>query len=928
MELLSAADSSLIRSTVTIEKSMFNWKTFVYTIDVDNNTQYLLRCSMVGYKTQYKMVNVKMADRVNEQFVEDFALEPDAKVLDEVVVKATKIKMVMRGDTVVYDASALNLSEGSMLDALVRQMPGTTLQNGVIKVNGRTVSSLLIDGRDFFKGDAKKALENLPAFTVDKVRVYDKAGKESRLMGRDMGDKTYVLDVGLKKQYQHGTIGNVDVGGGSNNRYGARLFAMYYTKKSRLTLIGNANNVNDNSVPGENGDAAQAPDAGGGLTATRNASVEYRNEGQSEDDYYNALVTYFGSDNETRTRTNTQTFLTGGDYYGLERNSNRNIDYNVGTTLSAGFTPKAQMIDASMSGSYGYRRGWGGTLSGRFSGKPWSDGVLDSLFLPDASARLMAMAVNRVKNDNRFSGHTLAGNVNVSDRIRLGSKDNNELYVFAGMDYSKEDNDRFALNRVDYLSTAEGKDHRNQYSETPTHNFNITAHTEYGFSLLNDSSRLNFLFLRTAYDFKQGYESSDYGLYRLDRLEGYTEEAYPLGLLPSSRQALLQTLDVQNSYRNQMHTTQHTVELNSFFKHGDGIAKPMWNAMVFLPLNIKREHLLYYRANNYDKLRNALYFNPSLRLRYQFNDSTGMRFAEFSYTSSQSLPDLSTQLDIRDDANPLNVTLGNPGLKKARNHNMNLVMSVFNMGKQRAMSLSLGFGATHNAFASAVNYDKATGVTTTQQVNVNGNWNASGNFDWSTPIDKMKRLTLDQQLGINFNNSVDLNTVEGSAPTRSNVRNWVIGGDMKVRYQLSDQLEAYVGGRVSYRNANSKREGFQSVNAWDYNVRMGGHVKMPWKMEVSTDITNYARHGYNDEQMNRSELVWNARITKRFMAGRFAVMLDGYDILGKLNSTTFVLNEQGRTETWTNSIPRYVMLHLSYKFSLGMAAPKRRMPWE
>lgn len=928
VELLSVADSSVIRSTVTVEKTVFGWKTFVYQIDVDNNTSYLLRCSMMGYKTQYRKVSVKMADRVNEQYIEDFCLEPEAKMLSEVVVKATKIKMVMRGDTVVYDASALNLSEGSMLDALVRQMPGTTLQNGVIKVNGRTVSSLLIDGRDFFKGDAKKALENLPAFTVDKVRVYDKAGKQSRLMGRDMGDKSYVLDVGLKKQYQHGAMGNVDVSGGSNNRYSGRLFAMFYTKKSRLTMMGNANNVNDSSVPGENGDAMRAPDAGGGLTANRQASVEYRREGRSEDEFYDASVAYSGTDNETRTRTNTQTFLTGGDYYGLQRNSNRNINHNVWASLSAGFTPKAQMVEASMSGSYGHRRGWGGDLSGRFSGKPWSDGVLDSLFMPEASARLMAMAVNRVKNDNNFSGKAFSGSINASDYIRLGGNDNNELSVSTGIDYSRDDNDRFALNRLDYLSSGGDKDHRNQYSQTPTHNYNFTARAEYALPLLDDSAGMRSLYVRTAYDFKQAYESSDYSLYRLDRLDDYTDEAYPLGMLPSSREALMQTLDAQNSYRNQMHTTQHTVEIAPFFKHGDGTAKPMWMARMTLPLNIRREHLLYYRAKDYDKLRNAFYFNPSLNVRYQFNDSTGMRFAEFNYTSRQSLPELSTQLDIRDDANPLNVTLGNPGLKKARSHSISLMLARFSMERQQSMSLSLGYGTTHNAFASAMIYDKATGVTTTRQVNVNGNWNANGNFEWSMPIDKLKRLTFNQQLGVNFNNSVDLTTVEGTEAASSNVRNWVIGENIMLTYQLSDRLETYVGGRVSYRNANSRRVGFQSVNAWDYNVRMGGHVKLPWKMELASDITDYARHGYNNEQMNRSELVWNARLTKRFMADRLAMMIDGYDILGNLNSTTFVVNEQGRTETWTNSIPRYVMLHLSYKLSLGMAAPRRRMPWE
>ena len=107
---------------------------------------------MVGYTTLYRPVKVEMADRVNEQVIDAVKMEPAATMLDEVTVTATKIKMVMHGDTLVYNASAFKLSQGSMLDALIRQLPGATLQDGLIKVNGRTVSSLLIDGRDFFKG--------------------------------------------------------------------------------------------------------------------------------------------------------------------------------------------------------------------------------------------------------------------------------------------------------------------------------------------------------------------------------------------------------------------------------------------------------------------------------------------------------------------------------------------------------------------------------------------------------------------------------------------------------------------------------------------------------------------------------------------------------------------------------------------------------
>ena len=323
VELLSPVDSSVIRSTVTTLQPYYGERIFYYSIDVENNTKYLLRISMIGYKTLYIPVEAKMADRMNEQWVEDARLKVDTHVLDEVVVKATKIKMVMRGDTMVYNADAFNLSEGSMLDALVRQLPGVTLDGGVIKVNGRAVSTLLVDGRDFFNGDAKKALENLPAYTVNKVRVYDKQGKDSRLMGRDMGDKALVVDVGLKKQYNRGFIGNVDLAAGSKSRYSASLFSMLYSKSSRLTLTGIMNNVNDGQTPGEDGALSELPDAGGGKQSTRRLGINYRYEGKDEDSYFSSDNNIGYTDNDQRSRVNTQTFLTGGDYFHLSSSSNR-----------------------------------------------------------------------------------------------------------------------------------------------------------------------------------------------------------------------------------------------------------------------------------------------------------------------------------------------------------------------------------------------------------------------------------------------------------------------------------------------------------------------------------------------------------------------------------------------------------------------------
>lgn len=931
VELLSVKDSSVIRSTVTTERTFFGSIVWMYDIDVDNNTTYLLRVSMVGYATQYKKVDVKMAEKMNVQLVEDIRLKTDSHTLSEVVVKATKIKMVLHGDTIVYNADAFNLSEGSMLDALIRQLPGATLNNGVITVNGRAVTSLLIDGRDFFNGDAKRALENLPAYTVSKVKVYDKQGKNSRLMGRDMGDKSYVIDIGLKKQYNRGAIINTDLAAGTHDRYNAKLFGLGYTKKSRLTVTGMMNNVSDGNVPGEDDALSVMPDAGSGLQSRRSIGIDYRYEGKREDDFFASNNSYSFSDNDSQSRTNAQTFLTGGDYYNINRSANRSRTKDWSINQSFGRHIDRHMFGGYIGATHSSGNAFGSSLAGQFSQKPWSAGILDSLFMPQNETELLKAVVNRQRNDRQSRSSNSNYNANFNDRIAFGSKDvfSNMMNVIANFSYERSRANSFTLSKTDYLSGDNPtEDHRNQYTASPNHNYNINATAGYFNILADKKSQKQSLILNPSYSFRKSYNSSDNELYRLDRLSDYTEDAYALGVLPSSRQALMSVLDETNTYRSRSHTMSNQVNMSLTYLHGEAIGMPTLQLSVNIPLEWKYESLDYFRLKNYSKSRNTFFFQPMVSIRYQKNDSISTRFLNIDYNTRQSQPDLTTLLDIRDDSNPLVVNLGNPNLKKARSHSVNVNLNKFAMRSQQYVNVGLNYNITQNAIATATLYDKSTGRTTTQQQNINGNWNAGINLGFGRPIDRKKRLSFRETFSTSYNRSVDLTTVDGSNAARSKVNNWNLTEYLKFTYQLSDRLLLGLGTNITYQAATSAREDFQSVNAWTYNVSLNGKIKLPLDFELSTDLVNYSRRGYNDPQMNTSELIWNARLTKHLLKKMLSLSLDGFDILGKLNSTTFTLDSQGRTERWANSVPRYFMLHASYKLMIGAKRQKPKYFWQ
>ena len=246
---------------------------------------YIIKAECEGYESKCINHTIKYIGRnkdfsfpsllLKKKFNQDVAL-------DDVVVTGTKVKLAYRGDTLVFNASAFNVPDGSMLDALVRQMPGAEMKsNGDIYVNGKKIDYLLLNGKDFFKGKNQVMLDNLPYYTVKELKVYDRSSEKSRLMGKEMEKKDYVMDVALKREYSRGYIANMEAAGGSEDRYLARLFGLYYTDNSRISVFGNMNNKNETRKPGSQGDWSPSNSPQGQKT-TRQVGVDFNTTSKSQ----------------------------------------------------------------------------------------------------------------------------------------------------------------------------------------------------------------------------------------------------------------------------------------------------------------------------------------------------------------------------------------------------------------------------------------------------------------------------------------------------------------------------------------------------------------------------------------------------------------------------------------------------------------------
>lgn len=911
-------DSTVIDSTVASNGSRNGKPQAVFLFQIDKEGDYLVRCEHEGYVPSCTKIHVKFYKREDYIDIGGFYMKrkprEQEQTLGEVTVKATKIKFYQKGDTMVYNADAFQLAEGSMLDALISQLPGVELKDdGRIFVNGKYVESLLLNGKDFFRNDRRIMLDNLPSYMVKDVKVYEKDGELSKLMGRNLNDKQFVMDVNLKREYSIGWIGNAEGGLGSYERYLGRFFALRFSPQSRVSVFGNLNNLNETRTPGKDGEWSPS-DLGYGLESSKMAGLDYR-----VDDKYglyelsgNAQMKH--SDSDSRSETSSVNFLPGGDTYGRSRNqtNTRNTTFSTDHRISL----KTTGFNLSFSPHLDYNRysNFFSSLSATASSDPdfFGKSFLDSINGPDINPVLRRILLNRIKESGLSDGHRL--NMNLASYFFASIPHTNDLILLDGkVSYSDAVNHRFSHYLLDYPSSLlEPSDYRNRYDDTPDRSYNYSVGATYWFWLPNNIAVIPF------YRYSHSYHSNERSLYRLDKLPGWDESSDPsLGALPSTTDSLQQSLDVSNSYNSRRFDFVHSTGLKFQWERINNVGK--WAVSGGLPFQIETNRL-HYRRSSLDTVfsRPVFFLNPYIDIEHATPD--WRRNIKFHYGSSSSAPVMIYNLNIRDDSNPLYITLGNPNLKNSHTHLFTFYYSESFSG-QRMVGVDAGYQLTLNALAMGSVYDKKTGVRTSSPDNVNGNWSGWTTVNYSSPLDKQKRLNFSTNTSAYYYNNVDLAGVDGEiSSVRSTVHSLYLSETLKADYRLKG-IKLGVKLNAKWTNVTSARSDFSRINAFDLNYGLNGLFELPWKFQFGTDLTMYTRRGYSNSLMNTDELVWNARLSKSVLDGKLTLILDGFDILGNLSNVYRSLNAQGRSESYYNVIPRYVMLRCVYRLNIQ---PKKK----
>ncbi|MDE6537676.1 MAG: outer membrane beta-barrel family protein [Muribaculaceae bacterium] len=894
VKLRNMNDSSIVASTKAEGLIINNGDTTVtstfrlYT--PDNKTGYIIEIFKEGYTPHYINLDTDRLKNVSLN-LGNIYLRHEVNTLSELTVTASKVKFYNKGDTIVYNADAFILPDGSMLDALIRQLPGVELRsNGQIYVNGKFVDNLVLNGKDFFKGDKNVMLENLGAYTVKNIKVYEELAGVDKLIGvPTTGKKNLVMDVRLKKDYMDSWLGNFMAGYGSSKRYAGRLFLSRLTPRSRVSLFGNFNNINATRKPGERDPEWNPSKIETGIRETLAGGIDYFYDFPDNKWKVSGNATVKHVDLKDGTSTANTIFLEPRFNYDYSHTDIHNRDLDVTTEHKVKLETEKLMWSLTPTFTYQHRKGKMNNTEALFSEEQsdWSKDFIRNIYAGGDSVRNM---INRKISDEENHSNKIEYDLSSSMAWKIPNT-LNVLIVQGGINgrYQKEENNEYYL--LDFPNQPE-------MNSALLRNFNYEPNKNYAYNLeVGYSHRLRRgIYLRFTYDFKNNIKHMGRTIYDYEDADDGKFKA------PSYHEQSDGREDVNNSYRYRLTNMIHSLSPGLNISHGNLWVQLSW------PFIIATDNLHYWRGDYYKSIRRTnLLFEQSNNsfVQYQYKGNTW--FATATYTTKA--PDLLDVIDVTDTSNPLVIEKGNPDLKKSGLLKVNASYSFSKPRDRFYVNLSFDYNAIHNALAKGAVYDEATGVKTVSTYNVNGNRSMVLSNYLGYEFGPMKMFSIKHLLSATYRKSVDVIGITNSIGLNT-VYSHGIGENLSFGVTHSGQKISLTG-NIDY----SRYSGDARFNPLEFHYGVLGLFKLPFGLGINTDFTIYSRRHYQDKALNTNNYIWNMRLTYGFLKGSLLLTVDGFDLLHDLSNVFYTVNAQARTETYRTVLPRYIMVGLQWKFN-------------
>ena len=900
---------------------------------VKKNT-YILKAELMGYKAYTKEIAVG-----KDLDLGTIAMSEDVEVIDAASVSAVGNPIVVKKDTIEYNASSFKTSDNDMLEDLLKKLPGVEVSSdGTVTANGETINKITIDGKTFFLDDPQLATKNLPAKIVEKVKVVERKSEQARFTGIDDGQQETIIDLSIYKGMMNGWFGNVMAGGGhdlpergyytEDNTYmdegwryqGAGILGNF-KEKSQVSIIVNANNTNNRGFNDLAGGMMRGMMGGGGgrrmgggmpggmggmgggsgITSSWMSGLNGAWDLFDDRMELSSNYVYNGSDNYVEETSSKVTFMENGSHMLNDNNgfsTNGSQGHRIGVRLDHEFSETSSLLFEPQF-NFG---------SGTFS--EHSDFATRTAMNADTTFTNSGFTDNNGKNNNwTASGRLLY-------RQRLGKAGRT---LSALVNYSFSNNEMSGLNQsltrtdIDADNVFENEIVNQRYDQI-SKNSSLSGRVVFTESLAEN------LFLEANYEYAWNSNKSGKDTFNSGKVDlgddarslkyNHVGEVYD----PTYSSSII------NNYVNQRAGASFTWQTDKI------------NAQLGIQLNPTNTHNET-NGETYDN--KVVNWSPSARVRYMMNDNAQVMV---NYDGRSSQPSTSQLMPVPDNTDPLNVSLGNPYLKSYFTHNMRGTFRFTNMTTFTSVNAQLGGNFVQDAITNAQWYDKS-GAQYSIPVNGPGTGSANASIMVNSPI-AMSDFSIMSNTSARYNQSVsyigtgtldsdkyyDPDNAEfnyelfhkdypslGSSPDflTNKIRSLNVTEMLRLTYR-NDFVELIAGGRTNISKSWYTMESANVNTTWNNNVSFEMNWTLPFGMNLIGDMNYNWYKGYTTAQ--EPEFILNAEITQLVFNNKGTIALRAYDILKQAKNLMVTDASNYHQEVRNNTLGRYVIVSFTYRF--------------
>ncbi|MBQ6578505.1 MAG: TonB-dependent receptor [Bacteroidales bacterium] len=908
------------------------------TFEGVRNGKFVLKAELLGYKAYTQDIEVRNGN-VELGVIK---MDVDQETLDAAKVTDVGNPIVIKKDTIEYNASSYRTTENDMLEDLLKKLPGVEIgDDGSIQVNGKTIDKITVEGKTFFQNDPQMASKNLPAKMVKKIKVIRKKSEQAEFTGIDDGQEQNVLDLSVQDNMMNGTFGNLTAGighdipeqaileddynwGKEGWRFSDNLFAGKFKSNSQLSLIANANNANSmgfgnfsgnmmGALMGGGGGMGGGMGGGGGITTSWMVGANGAWDLFDDRMQLSSNYVYNGSKREVESDSYSKTFNTDGQTAILSNTNSPSINnsygHRVGIRLEHKFSDNTSILFEPQI-NFG---------TGNFN----QSSLFDNRFLTDRNNDQSGY-----KTSDGFSWYD-GDNKNVSTsgrfllRQRLGIPGRTLTF---NANYSFSNNTSKGFNQSATNNFAQGDELNPTYSDIVNQRYEQNSKSTSATGTLTYTEPLGgSMYVEANYSINWNKSTSDKDTWNSGEFDPTNFTIGNHLYNPTGEQY---DVNYSNNVMNRYLT--HTAGVNMLFQSQKFRAQI---GMSVMPQNTKNVTT----SNGVEKEYKSNVVNWAPRAQIQWNPSDYAN-VRVNYNGRSSQPSTSQLMPVPDNSNPMRVSFGNPYLKPYFSHNMNTEFRFTNMNNFMSTTFNISGGLNTDPIVNATWNDRR-GANYTYPVNgpTTGNFNlrmflnspiALSNFSVSNTASASysESNSFAGKTGLDMTNYYDPETGNfnyeafhdfygdlrnTSDFTLNKVKTTNISEQLRFTYR-NDFLEIVVGGQTSLRNSKYTAANMNDTKTWSSRLT----ASFNWTFGMNSDWTiasdaNY--NWYNGYATNPDpELILNASISK--ILGTFTISLRAYDLLAQQRSLSITNSDTRYAETRTNTLGRYVLASLTYRF--------------